>query len=524
MEQTAPSGYEIVLGDVPGGDKGGWQETPLPRPVPRGRPSDLDHGAAPPAEIVELKRMIRESRKRHPDMAGASIADQARDFVEQARYMEAYEDEAPFRGPFFQYQPSYRSLRGDQLRGYFGWRTQVRKGTYRRVPVSVAYIYIYELLNCVGADTPQEALARMEEFEEGYWKSATDPGGLRGRLRRWKFDFSVLQGLPPETARKYASPGSIRRDDAIAVLRAPDLYSDEQVFEALMTFSEKGRRESPAVTSDLPRAHRLFAGMWRRAQAFAQDGVSLFALCFGEMKRKFWYPMWGALYSEPLRGEDRVYDFSPARTYELKGGLWYTHSYDRSLFDLERLRGFLHAADRKLRRYLKTGRNLKPRESESWAETYIDEVIREYEEERQAALKPVITINRSSLDRIRSDAAVTRDSLMTDEEAGGAPLVAERVLAPAAGPDASERGAEAAGILSSVQQEILRSLLDGTGAGPVLQREHLMPSIAADELNEALFDELGDNLVVSDNDELQLVEEYREEARCLAGGGSRAGK
>ena len=38
-----------------------------------------------------------------------------------------------------------------------------------------------------------------------------------------------------------------------------------------------------------------------------------------------------------------------------------------------------------------------------------------------------------------------------------------------------------------------------------------MPSIAADAINEALFDEFGDTVLSCDDDKLVIVEDYRED-------------
>ena len=45
-----------------------------------------------------------------------------------------------------------------------------------------------------------------------------------------------------------------------------------------------------------------------------------------------------------------------------------------------------------------------------------------------------------------------------------------------------------------------------------------MPSIAADTVNEALFDEIGDNVLECDGDTLTLVEDYRDDVLDLLGG------
>ena len=51
----------------------------------------------------------------------------------------------------------------------------------------------------------------------------------------------------------------------------------------------------------------------------------------------------------------------------------------------------------------------------------------------------------------------------------------------------------------------------------------MMPSIAADFLNEALYDEIGDTVVVCEDDRLMLVEDYREDLTVLLGGSEHGG-
>ena len=54
----------------------------------------------------------------------------------------------------------------------------------------------------------------------------------------------------------------------------------------------------------------------------------------------------------------------------------------------------------------------------------------------------------------------------------------------------------------------------------IIQDHHLMPSVVADTINEAFFDEIGDMVVESD-DTLTLIEDYREDVAALMGGNNR---
>ena len=64
----------------------------------------------------------------------------------------------------------------------------------------------------------------------------------------------------------------------------------------------------------------------------------------------------------------------------------------------------------------------------------------------------------------------------------------------------------------------LRLLLAGQPAGPVMAARHLMPEVEADEINSALFDEIGDSVVECEGGTLTLIEDYREDVARILGG------
>ena len=77
-------------------------------------------------------------------------------FFRQGKRMETFEDSFEYRGGFFRYFPTYQAMDDRQLRGYFSWRTQVRKGRIEATSLSFAFVYLYELLNGIGVRTPEE--------------------------------------------------------------------------------------------------------------------------------------------------------------------------------------------------------------------------------------------------------------------------------------------------------------------------------------------------------------------------------
>ena len=77
-------------------------------------------------------------------------------FVEQGRLMADFDDDYVFNRDVVRYFPTYQSLNDEELRGYFSWRTKIRLGIYEKAPLTFAYIYLYELLNLIGCNSPDD--------------------------------------------------------------------------------------------------------------------------------------------------------------------------------------------------------------------------------------------------------------------------------------------------------------------------------------------------------------------------------
>lgn len=491
-------GYTIVLGSELQDGEERYQETALPFA-----------GSSYKAEKEKLPDRLREMRRLY-EYGRESPTARARNFYHQAVFMEDYEDDLPWTGDFVCYFPTYHDLTTQQLRGYFTWRAGVRRGDVQPIASSAAYLYVYELLNGVGADSPEDALQKLRAFEVGYLDSGIGDKRMRPNLRRWMLEYAVLNDLSPELARQVADREMIERDAALLALRAPEKHSDEEVFAALCCLGGKKTESSPVLTIHAEKGMALFAQSWRNASAYVWQGKDLFALCFGERKTRQWYPLSNAIYYERTRQQDRSYSLSACRSYRCRNGVWQLEAYEKLSFDKGRLQGFLHETDARLRRYLKTGRYLRENPADAWAIPYIDAVIEEDKKAAIEAARPKITIDLSGLEQIRRDAATTRESLLTEDEIEEM----EEAAPPAAEDEASDLP------LDHVQIQILQALLEGLDAKAIMKTEHRMPSMTADTINEALFDEIGDTVLLCEDDHLLLVDDYIKELRELLGGTS----
>ena len=245
-----------------------------------------------PPRIYEMIRMY--------EYGNNSFELKCRNFYRQGKFMEDYEDDAPWEGVFSRYFPTYHDLNIRQLRGYFTWRTQVRKGIYRPISTSLAYIYLYELLNGIGTSSVEESLWKMQEFETEYLDSEIGDERMRRNLRRWMLELAVIQQLPKNTVNQYADPFTLEQDRRLEILRDPSNRSDEELFRVLCWFSDRNLEASPVYVAGADSATHLFAEVWRRAsEQFRHDGNDFFTACFGPLKAYHWYPLGNAVRNPP---------------------------------------------------------------------------------------------------------------------------------------------------------------------------------------------------------------------------------
>ena len=492
-----------------------------------------------PTRILEMMQLY--------EYRSSSFENKCRNFVRQGKFMEDYEDDAPWNSEVKRYFATYHDLNINQLRGYFAWRTRVRRGEFHPITMSLAYMYIYELLNMIGAKTPEEAIRKMREFEKGFLDSGIGDRSMRENLHRWIMEFAVLSGSPKEDVLPLIAPDLIERDRQLMVLRKPSEHSDEEVFGALNALTGGKTEKSSVFLKEPERGIHLFAEVWRyMAEHYDDCGWDIFAACFGKLRKFPWHPLANAVYMDQKKREEAEYKVTECRKFVCKNGEWSEIRYDELFFDRYRVHAIVHEADRQIRRYLKAGHYLKVKKGEEWITPYVEAVI---EADRAAAVeaaKPKITIDLSGLDKIRRDAQITRDSLLTEDEMREQAPEQMMKLAPEQAPQQAEDPAvqheeqqivqpmilelpevpkeeeKSAEVeipsLDDTQAQILLSVMRGEPVAGMIREKALMPSVVTDAINEALFDEIGDNVLMCEGDEITLVEDYREDLELLLEG------
>lgn len=527
-----------------------------------------------------------------------------RNFYRQGKFMESYEDNEPWKGNVRRFYPTYHDLNLRQLRGYFTWRTRLRKGKFGPIARSLAYIYVYELLSGIGTRSPEDGVRKMEEFEKGFLDAGFGDENMRRNLRRWRMEYCILHNVPVEKNQRYLSLQQLEQDSMLEVLKYPEQYSDEEVFDNLREFDPKRLPLSPVIQKDPERGKHLFSLAWRQAvKGRNGNGKNVFSALFGTPITTEWRPLANAVHWEepdPAAEEKTfTYPLNLCRSYHCRRGKWTVECYERYTIQPKTIRALLHEIDGLFRRALKTGRYLKANPGMAWAAPFVQEALAEEKKEEQQRRISGIAIDFSGLDRIRQDAAVTRDALLTPEETetpeeSGNPVTAEdsataespttaeppaateslvksetpvatetseapespvatetsatvetpvstggevrtdqtaeQMIVPnghvkaATANRAEENQTDTAGTENPAKEslfsasdtaafyrEILEKLLRGEHPEKEIRAAHQLPSIVTDAINEALYDEIGDSVLICEDDKVTLVEDYRQD-------------
>ncbi|MEK3684856.1 TerB N-terminal domain-containing protein [Paenibacillus sp. FSL R10-2736] len=113
-------------------------------------------------------------------------------FVQRARELADHKEPAALFVPFKSYWPTYGHMTGAQSRWYFFWRDEVRQGRYPKTDLSYIFLHIYELINGVGWDEPQDGCRQLgllwEAYRDKYKRLDQYLGG-------WIADFSFVHKL-----------------------------------------------------------------------------------------------------------------------------------------------------------------------------------------------------------------------------------------------------------------------------------------------------------------------------------------
>ena len=414
-------------------------------------------------------------------------------FIKQGKLLAAYEDDYVYDRRVTHYFPTYQSLTNPELRGYFSWRTKLRRGNLQKTSLTYAFLYIYELLNQIGVADPMDGYRKLTEFRDAY--GALDDGILP-YLNLWLMDYVVYYNLD---AGLLADDPQVRFNRGIAVLDSIRSRGDEEVIRAVKQLSPKWLERSKFYREYREDCDTVIVRVLRRMSAHynARCKKTMVEQYFGSFSQYRVILFDAAVFLKRQEQDSRQYKVDENYIYRCRNGLWSVQKYNCLPHSNGKLGDVLKAIDGVMRECYGYGRPIQYKLDTKWILKIIQEEARNLLAEKKAAEEKKITIDYSRLARIRSDAAVTRDRLMVEEEAEEeAPPV--QTPAPAEEPEDTP--------LTRDEYRLLQSLLYGRDYGWV-RSSGLMLSVLVDGINDKLYDTFSDSVLLGD-DPPELIEDY----------------
>lgn len=414
-------------------------------------------------------------------------------FIKQGKLLAGYEDDYVYNRRVTHYFPTYQSLTNPELRGYFSWRTKLRRGNLQKTSLTYAFLYIYELLNQIGVTDPMDGYRKLTEFRDAY---GTLDDGILPYLNLWLMDYVVYYNLD---AGLLADTPQVRFNRGIAVLDSIQSRGDEEVIRAVKQLSPKWLERSKFYREYREDCDTVIVRVLRRMSAHynARCKKTMVEQYFGSFSQYRVILFDAAVFHERQVEGSRQYKVDENYIYRCRNGLWSVQKYNCLPHSNGKLGDVLKAIDGVMRECYGYGRPIQYKLDTKWILKIIQEEARNLLAEKKAAEEKKITIDYSRLARIRSDAAVTRDRLMVEEEAEEeAPPV--QTPAPAEEPEDTP--------LTKDEYRLLQSLLYGRDYGWV-RSSGLMLSVLVDGINDKLYDTFSDSVLLGD-DPPELIEDY----------------
>ncbi|MCD8077318.1 MAG: TerB N-terminal domain-containing protein [Lachnospiraceae bacterium] len=475
----------------------------------------------------QVRRLPPKEYKKMRELAFGSPFSHTNDaqiFYLQARYMESFEDDCPYDREVLHYYPTYQSLSTPELRGYFTWRTRLRRGHLEKTSLTYAYLYLYELLHQIGSRTKEEGLSALLWFYEHY--GALDPH-IRRHFRQWIADYAIYYDLPVESIRDFIDTGF---DEALISLSHCDIIDDDALFPAILQLSSYHLERSRGYRQFPEDLKRIICASYRRLNshyAARYERPYVQKLYCNPTPRRRYFPFYSAVFYDHRRFEHYEYRISPFRCYICDQNRWSIECDYTSRQQSKELGAFVRAADRLWREANDLRPPMKPGEETKTMVRFLSEAI--IEQRKPAVVR--VEFDLSRLPGIRRSSEAVGQALMTEEERYTeevAPVMPkEKHTAASAIPTAEP---EARAIPSAIQTEepetpacplsgdelrFLQLLLYGGNLESFLTETHRMASLLAESVNEQLYDEFADTVIEFDGNTPILVEDYREDLKGM---------
>lgn len=428
-------------------------------------------------------------------------------FYEQALVMVDFEDDADIV-PFSEYFPVYRSMNTAQLRSYFTFRKLIRRGEYPDVGLSYIFVYIYEILMQIGIENPNIGLDILKNLKDAY--SFSQPKVIR-YLDLWMQDYVVYYRLTNRVGEFFIQEK--QEDDLAALLSDYKDINETLLFDTaslIASYKIKNgalfKKYPDDVTSVAARTIKAAIPIYEQRTTHHIE-----ELCLG-LKKQTPHPIFAsAVFYRPDAPKENSFQISPRRKYYCKGGLWSKDTFRDKIFQKkgEPFGLILQETDRRLRISMHLKFSMAKKIADPIVENAIQKAIDQYLLEKAEEARPKINVDFTKLDKIRSDADIIRDALLSEEEIEKDLLPTDNQLKDT--PEIAEEPPTPCrnnSIFSDQEVSFLQLLVKSGDWKNYLRNIRLPIGVITDSINEKTMVDIQDIVIVDEGDGPTLLSDY----------------
>lgn len=263
---------------------------------------------------------IRQMRELEICVRGQGIVKRAVELTmaEQGGFMADVEDDFTRKAFCALPQPLYAAMSNSQLRTFFTWRTDVRRGKFPETDKPYVLLYCYELLNKIGAENSVDAFDKLLGVWEGCRSFAPY---LNQMMPRWLKDFYAFNDVTekyPDITAVLGKDSDI--SDVVSEFESGD-YSGKFAFlaensaydvKSSLFLNEKTRPLIEACCETALNALRDY---------FEPFGIELSDLVCGKLKKDYsWSPFKDAIVNLDMTDGFRPVRIGASERYCIKRG------------------------------------------------------------------------------------------------------------------------------------------------------------------------------------------------------------
>ncbi|MBK5243824.1 MAG: TerB N-terminal domain-containing protein [Eubacteriaceae bacterium] len=460
-------------------------------------------------------------------------------FYLQAKFMENFEDDYAYYGEVLRYLPQYTDMSFPELRGYFTWRTKVRKGIVEKTSSSFVFVYIYELINGIGVTSPQNGFEKLLFI----WNEYRDYDNKIDRyLKDWlkdyviyyEMDVSRIKDIPRKKNPYLFALGDIQA--AISeknFLRFMELINDFSNYKILKSkFLKEFKNDYIEALTMVYMEIEDFYDKNRK--------TTLFEKMFGKESCDSWVPFRSGIFYENTKNLDRKSIVNDFERYVCENGEWLKYSYSEYYSDKRFIGEMLRTTEFYLRELYNYSYKITFRGSSKVLTSLIEKTVRKYcEEQHKMDLYPrlkeqqknkkekektremvipekiepvIIKIDTTKFDEIRRIAQNTQNTLIIE------PIVTEQekiiIKKPRIIPTEKISGMQCfSNHLTPDEKEIIKLLLSHQWKkiGDIAKKKDRMISVLIEAINEKALEHIDDNLIEINDENPWIYDEYKVE-------------